>query len=55
MSTGDPAPITGDAAIITPADAHTKRGKKDEPSPQLEEALEILADLVAANSQLALN
>ena len=54
-STGDPAPITGDAAILAPADAHSKRGKKDEPTPQLEEALEILADLVAANSQLALN
>ncbi len=55
VSTGDPAPITGDAALITPADAPKTRGKKDEPTPQLEEALEILADLVAANSQLALN
>ncbi len=55
VSTGDPAPITGDAALIVPADALEKRGKKDEPTPQLEEALEILADLVAANSQLALN
>jgi carboxyl-terminal processing protease len=55
LSTGDPAPLTGDAAILVPADAPKKRGKKDEPTPQLEEALEILADLVAANSQLALN
>ncbi len=55
VSTGDPAPLSGDAALLSPADAVVKRGKKDEPTPQLEEALEILADLVAANSQLALN
>lgn len=55
LSTGDPAPLTGDAAILVPADAPKLRGEKEEPTPQLEEALEILADLVAANSQLALN
>jgi carboxyl-terminal processing protease len=54
-STGDVAPLTGDAAILAPAEIHSTRGKKDEPTPQLEEALEILADLVAEDSQLALN
>jgi carboxyl-terminal processing protease len=54
-STGDPAPITGDAAMIAPPEPGAARKKKDEPTPQLEEALEILADLVEASPQLALN
>jgi len=54
-STGDPAPLTGDAAMIAPPEPGANAKKKDEPTPQLEEALEILADLVEASPQLALN
>jgi len=55
-STGDAAPVAGDPAILpTPEPGASARKKKDEPTPQLEEALEILADLVLASSQLALN
>lgn len=55
-STGDRAPVQPDPAIIAPPEPgeHAKK-KKDEPTPQLEEALEILADLVEASPQLALN
>lgn len=57
-SIGDPAPLTGDdAALLAPPEAapDAKRKKKDEPTPQLDEALEILGDLVLATPQLALN
>jgi carboxyl-terminal processing protease len=54
-STGDPAPLTGDAAMLAPPEPGAGAKKKDEPTPQLEEALEILADLVEASPQLALN
>jgi carboxyl-terminal processing protease len=56
-STGDAAPSAGDAAMIAPPTPgeSARRKKKDEPTPQLEEALEILADLVLASPQLALN
>jgi carboxyl-terminal processing protease len=55
-STGDPAPLTGDAAMLAPPEPGERANKKkDEPTPQLEEALEILADLVEASPQLALN
>ena len=56
-ATGDPAPPTGNAAVIAPPPPGeaAKRRKTDEPTPQLEEALEILADLVLASPQLALN
>jgi carboxyl-terminal processing protease len=54
---GEPAPAVGDAAVIPPAELAPDAGrKKDEgPSAQLEEALEILGDLVLASPQLALN
>lgn len=54
-STGDPAPVAGDAAILPPPEPGASAKKKDDPTPQLEEALEILADLVVASPQLALN
>lgn len=56
-STGDAAPPTGDAAMIAPPapGEAARRKRNDEPTPQLEEALEILADLVLASPQLALN
>jgi carboxyl-terminal processing protease len=54
-STGDPAPLTGDPAILAPPEPGASAKKKDEPTPQLEEALEILGDLVQASPQLALN
>lgn len=57
-SDGGEAPLAapGDAAVIPPPAASAGGGKKDEgPSAQLEEALEILADLVLASPQLALN
>jgi carboxyl-terminal processing protease len=56
-STGDAAPLTGDAAMIAPPPpgAAAEAKKKDEPTPQLEEALEILADLVEGTPQLAVN
>jgi len=54
-STGDPAPLTGDAAMLAPPEPGASAKKKDEPTPQLEEALQILADLVEASPQLALN
>jgi len=54
-STGDAAPLTGDAAMLAPPEPGAGARKKDEPTPQLEEALQILADLVIASPQLALN
>jgi carboxyl-terminal processing protease len=57
-SIGDMAPLTGDdAAMLAPPEAapDAKRKKKNEPTPQLDEALEILGDLVLATPQLALN
>lgn len=55
-STGDPAPVSPDAAMLAPPEpGEAAARKKDEPTPQLEEALEILADLVEASPQLALN
>lgn len=55
-STGDPAPLSPEAAMLAPPEpGEAADKKKDEPTPQLVEALEILADLVEASPQLALN
>lgn len=55
-SAGDPAPLSPEAAMLAPPEPGEAAGKeKDEPTPQLEEALQILADLVEASPQLALN
>jgi carboxyl-terminal processing protease len=47
------AALSGDAAMIAPPGVGKK--EDDEPSAQLEEALEILADLVTAGPQIALS
>jgi carboxyl-terminal processing protease len=49
------AALSGDAAMIAPPGTGKKKGEEDEPSAQLEEALQILADLVEASPQVALN
>jgi carboxyl-terminal processing protease len=47
--------LDGDAALIEPSGPAVKPKGDEKPSPELEEALQILADLVQASPRLALN